>query len=242
MFHHYDLLSYVFNGKGKHGKSEGKGIPEPHHDDAATGAAASPKGKGKNHSKGKQGKSSASEWVEVRWKVRPSDLDDGPALAQADDEKTLVDFFSIFKGGCDKNSLLNFAGPCGPALGDIQQRHPVKMKYLPGTLRGQTRLRRCWVVGFNPDEPDFKLTMAPEAEAVSTPKPQQRYNAADTVVLRAAAAMRFLEADQMIKGRKCVELQLLHFVSGSQGPTQSSCWLSEIHGVGRPWMSPRFLA
>ena len=72
-------------------------------------------------------------------------------LAQA--EKTLVDLFSMLEGGCDKNSLLVFTGPYN--LEDIQQRHPVKMKYLPGTLRGQTRQRRCWVVGFNPGDPDF---------------------------------------------------------------------------------------
>ena len=69
------------------------------------------------------------------------------------------------------------------------------------------------MVGLNPDEPDFELTMAPEADAVSTPKPQQRYNAADTVVLRAAAAMRFLEADQWKKVRGAPAASLREWIA-----------------------------
>ena len=136
------------------------------------------------------------------------DLDDKPALAQADDVRTLSDLFSILKGGCHKNSLLIFTGQCGPALEDIQQRNPVKLRYLPGTLRGQTRLRRCWVV-----EPDFELVMASEAEVVNTPKPQQRYNAADTVVLRVSAALRFLEADQWKKIRGAPAASLREWIA-----------------------------
>ena len=220
------------DAKDMHGKSEGKGNNDQLPEETATAAPPS-KGKGKGKAKSKTGNSSDSEWIEIRWKVRPSDLcfdkaffdeetlamhldlDDGPALAQADDEKTLVDLFSILKGGCDKNSLLVFTGPCGPgpALEDIQQRHPVKMKYLRGTLRGQTRLRRCWVIGFNPHNPDFELTLAPEAEVVNTTKPKQRYNAADTVVMRASAALRLLEADQWKKVRGAPAASLREWIA-----------------------------
>ena len=74
-------------------------------------------------------------------------------------------------------------------------QQPVRNKFLPGLLRGQVRLRRCWVIGFDPDSPKIDVTMAPEAEAVATPRPTVRSATTETVVLRASAAFRFLDAD-----------------------------------------------
>ena len=166
---------------------------------------------------GPKGRRWQKGWQTVRWQLRAGDLnfskvvtdaetlekdlDSGePVLAFAEDETQLQEFSGLMRGGCHADSLLVFSGEACAVTDSLAQDFPVERRSLPGQLRGQLKLRRCWVVAWHRGKPTLgDLPLDVEVDFIKTKAPAKRNLREESVVVRASSFQRFATADRWKK-------------------------------------------
>ena len=166
---------------------------------------------------GSKGRRWQKGWQTVRWQLRAGDLnfskvvtdaetlekglDSGePVLAFAEDEAQLQEFSGLMRGGCHADSLLVFSGEACAVTDSLAQDFPVERRSLPGQLRGQLKLRRCWVVAWHRGKPTLgDLPLDVEVDFIKTKAPAKRNLREESVVVRASSFQRFATADRWKK-------------------------------------------
>ena len=157
------------------------------------------------------------DWQTVRWQLRAGDLNftkvvtdaetlekdldsGGPVLAFAENEAQLQEFAGLMRGGCHADSLLVFSGKACAVTDSLAQDFPVEHRSLPGRLRGQLKLRRCWVIAWHRGKPTLgDLPLDVEVDFIKTRAPAKRNLREESVVVRASCFQRFAAADRWKK-------------------------------------------
>ena len=115
-------------------------------------------------------------------------------------ETQLQEFSGLMRGGCHADSLLVFSGEACAVTDSLAQDFPVERRSLPGQLRGQLKLRRCWVVAWHRGKPTLgDLPLDVEVDFIKTKAPAKRNLREESVVVRASSFQRFATADRWKK-------------------------------------------
>ncbi|CAE7253458.1 unnamed protein product [Symbiodinium sp. CCMP2592] len=159
------------------------------------------------------GPTAAEDWVEHRWRARPSffncssfadclaDIEDAleagaPFLAQVG-AKDLKPSVSMLRGGCPSGTVLLYLGAEGADLDDVRQEFHVEPRHVPGILKGQHRLRKCFCILIDGSSPK----LAPAVDFVKTAAPRTKDRPA-SVVMRATFYKEFCgDSFQQVKAK-----------------------------------------
>ena len=83
----------------------------------------------------------------------------------------------------------------------LAQDFPVERRSLPGLLRGQMKLRRCWVIAWHRGKPTLgDLPLDVEVDFIKTKAPVKRNLREESVVVRALVLSAFRYRRSLEKG------------------------------------------
>ena len=151
---------------------------------------------------GVPGHAASEDWVENRWRARPSffncqgfadNIDDieealeaGSAFIAQVGAKDLKQSVSMLSGGCPSGTVLLYLGAESDDLDAVRKDFHVESRHVPGILKGQHRLRKCFCILIDGASPK----LAPAVDFVKAAAPRIKDRPA-SVVMRASFFKEF---------------------------------------------------